>query len=107
MSQIVLQVISRTEGNMNGSPYIRYRLKLMEKNHLFETDGFTYDLDSQIQSGDIIEYMKVIGRLSGVELCEAFYKEKQQEQEVMKINKTKEKEDDKQKENQLNLFEVV
>ena len=89
---IVLKVISRTIETMNGQKFQKYRLRLKLEDSIFETDGFTFDLEKCIQPGDIIENMQVVGRVSGAELCKIYYETRARETEDKNIVQEKPKE---------------
>lgn len=89
---IVLEVISRTIETMNGQKFQKYRLKVRLEDSIFETDGFTFDLETCIQQGDIIENMQVIGKVSGAELCRLYYETRAKETEDKHIVREKPKE---------------
>lgn len=90
MKQIVLEVISHQSINVNSAKFERYKLKLLEEDRVFITDGFGSP-DNIIQVGNVIEYMEIVNKLSGSELCEAFYKAKKIEEAYKKRVKEAEK----------------
>lgn len=76
MQYIVLEVINHSIDSMNGQKFQRYRMKLKEHENIFITDGFTNNLNTCINQGDIIENMQIVGRVSKSQLCEIYYKSK-------------------------------
>lgn len=97
MKQIVLEVISHVLININGTKLEKYKLKLLESNAVFITDGFSASGTPIIQVGDVIEYMEVIDKLSDAQMCEVFYKvkdiEKAYKREIEKATKIRGKEE--------------
>ena len=89
---IVLEVISRRIESMNGQKFQKYKLKLKSADSIFETDGFTYDLETSIQQGDVLENMQVVGRASGAELCKIYYEMRASKTENRHIVQQKPKE---------------
>ena len=89
---IVLEVISRRIESMNGQKFQKCRLKIKLEDSIFETDGFTFDLETCIQQGDIIENMQVVWRVSGAELCKIYYETRARETEEKHIVHEKPKE---------------
>ena len=77
MQAIVLEILERKLDSMNGRSFLKYQFKLLHHDTIYQCDGFTYDLEAQITTGDIIEDMEVIGHLTKEALCKAYYHAKQ------------------------------
>lgn len=87
MQQIVLEVLGKQTDSMNGSFFERYKLKVLENESVFTTDGFTTE-QTDIKVGHILDCMKVIGQATAEQLCHAYYAAKKfEEKEKSLINK--------------------
>ena len=72
MQQIVLEVLGKQTDSMNGSFFERYKLKILENESVYITDGFTTE-PTDIKVGHVLEFMKVIGQSTTEQLCKAYY----------------------------------
>ena len=81
--KVVLEVISHITDSANNRPFERYRLKTLENHNVFTLDGFG-QVGTVITVGDVIENMNVVGRLTGAELCQAFYEAREIEESTEK-----------------------
>lgn len=77
--KIVLEVINHVRDSANNRHFERYKLKTLEGHNVFVMDAFG-QVGTVITVGDVIENMQVVGRLSGSELCQAFYEAKEIEE---------------------------
>lgn len=82
--KVVLEVISHTTDTVNGRQFERYKLKLLHNHGIFINDGFG-QAGQLIKVGDVIEDMQVVGRLTGSELCQAYYEAKEIEERTEKF----------------------
>ena len=65
---------------INGTTFDRYKFLLRSDSGFYETDGFKRTDHQEINVGDIIENMVVVGHLNSSELCKLHYEAKEYKQ---------------------------
>lgn len=76
---IVIEVKEHSKEMINGTAFDRYKFLLKGEQDFYETDGFKRTDNQEINVGDIIENMVIVGHLSSSELCKSHYEAKEYE----------------------------